>query len=128
MAEVLVIEDDHRLRNLASRVLTRSGHAVRLAADGETGLALYRDRAADVVVTDLTLPGKQGAETISELRQVHAEVRILAITGDYVGPGGLPGANAVLAKPFFPDELLEAVERLASTDEPESRRTDRVLS
>ena len=90
------------------------------APDGRRGIELFRSVGADVVVTDLIMPEKEGIETIIELRAESQGVRILAISGgDWLGSGGgrladaeSLGADASLAKPFTVDQLRDAVARL----------------
>jgi len=117
MAEIVVVDDDLGLRGAMRRILERAGHQVREAQDGEAGLRLVEGKEPDLVVTDLLMPGKEGIETILELRDRFPGVRILAISGAG-GPGeeGSPlvdarffGAHGVLAKPFSLEALLQEV-------------------
>ena len=125
MASIIVIEDDADFRSLLRQVLEHAGHEVREAADGGAGLALHRDRPADLVVTDLYMPEKDGIETILELREAFPDVRILAVSGAghavsrtaSLEDARLLGADAVLAKPFGLAELREAVKGLVCTKE-----------
>lgn len=119
MANVLIIDDDDALRHAMRRILERAGHTVRDASDGGRGTALYQEEPADVVVTDLFMPGKEGIETIIELRERYPDVRILAVSGGAgLGPeepltdARYLGADASLPKPFTVGELQRAVEEL----------------
>ena len=119
MANILIIDDDDARRRAMRRILERAGHSVREAPDGARGLALYREEAADVVVTDLIMPEKEGIETIIELREAYPGVRILAVSGGgTVDPDGpltdarFLGADAALPKPFSVEDLQAAVARL----------------
>jgi DNA-binding response OmpR family regulator len=119
VARILIIDDDDALRAAMSKILEREGHEVRAAADGDTGLSLHRSDPADLVVTDLIMPEKEGIETLQDLRAEFPDVPILAISGGgAVGPAGpltdatLLGADAALAKPFAVDVFVEAVARL----------------
>ena len=101
------------------KILERAGHVVREAPDGNQGIALYRADPADLVVTDLIMPEKEGIETIIELREEFPAVRILAISGGGSIEPGEPltdarflGADAALSKPFTLAELQETVSRL----------------
>jgi CheY-like chemotaxis protein len=119
MADILIIDDDEALRRAMRRILERAGHQVREAEDGARGLALYREQEADVVVTDLIMPEKEGIETIIELRESYPGVKILAMSGGgAVGPDGpltdarFLGADASLPKPFSVEDLQDAIARL----------------
>ena len=121
MANILIIDDDPGLRATMRRILERTGHSVRVASDGDMGISLYRAEPADLVITDLIMPEKEGIETIQELREDFPQVRILAVSGGgMVDPDGpltdaeLFGADASLAKPFSVDELRDAVDGLLS--------------
>jgi CheY-like chemotaxis protein len=123
MGRVLVIDDDSAMRGTVRRILERDGHEVIDAPDGRRGLEIFRAQGADVVVTDLIMPEKEGIETIIELRAASDDVRILAISGgDRVsrGLGRLKdaeslGADASLAKPFTVDQLRDAVAQLLAS-------------
>src|SRR5574341_782058 len=119
MARILVIDDDADVRRVIRRTLEAEGHNVREAADGKAGMKLYRERPADLVVTDLFMPEQEGLETIRELRRSFKDVKILVVTGS--PPGGpmdfrahatALGAKATLSKPFTREELLGAVQDL----------------
>ena len=121
MGRVLVIDDDGAMRGAIRKILERDGHVVTEAENGKVGLALFRASGADVVVTDLIMPEKEGIETIIELRAESDQVRILAMSGNELllagGAGRLQdaetlGANASLAKPFSVDQLRDAVSGL----------------
>jgi two-component system chemotaxis response regulator CheY len=68
MHQVLVIDDDSRQRGQIDRALTGAGYGVILACDGQQGMDAYRSRHADIVVTDLVMPEKNGVEFLAELR------------------------------------------------------------
>ncbi|MBI2403178.1 MAG: response regulator [Gemmatimonadetes bacterium] len=119
MARILVIDDDADVRSVIRRHLQTEGHDVVEAADGRAGMKLFRDRPADLVVTDLFMPEQEGLETIRELRRSFKDAKILVVTG--AAPGGSfdfrahaarLGAGAALTKPFTREELLGAVHAL----------------
>lgn len=117
MAKILIIEDEEDIRSLYKRLLHQAGHDVIEAADGDEGISLYRSELPDLIITDIIMPGKEGIETIMELRRDFPEVKIIAISGGgQVLPGSVClqlaeklGAAKTLAKPFSKQELLEAV-------------------
>ena len=116
MAYILVIDDDDQIRALLQQVLERAGHKVVSAADGNQGIKLFRAQAADLIITDIIMPEKEGLETIMELRRDFPEVRIIAISGggrmkpdEYLHLAERCGAHRTLTKPFWREELLAAV-------------------
>ena len=81
MASILVIDDDEALRLLLREMLQADGHAVREAANGREGLALYRAQPADLVITDILMPEQDGMEVILELTREFLDARVIAMTG-----------------------------------------------
>lgn len=119
MASVLVIDDDPAMRSTLRRILERDGHEVHEAEDGERGLRAFRAQPVDVVITDVIMPGKEGIETILELREEAPGVRILVISGGgtmkaetVLDDATAIGADASLAKPFTINQLRDAVSAL----------------
>jgi DNA-binding NtrC family response regulator len=114
--DILVIEDDAIMREALSDWLESAGFQVRTAADAHTGLALVKASVPRLVVTDLYMPGLSGAVVITELRQRHPDVAIIAISGLFNSGYGIDAAAAVglgaaraLAKPFSRAQFLSAV-------------------
>jgi DNA-binding response OmpR family regulator len=120
MGRVLVIDDNDDFRSLLQIALEAEGFEVVCAPNGEHGLALLGKTAADVVITDIFMPGKEGIETIAELRKQFPAVRIIAMSGrpsatdfDPLSVAMELGAAKILRKPFDLDELIESVKMLA---------------
>jgi CheY-like chemotaxis protein len=116
---ILLIEDDPSVRLFMAKVLGRAGYRVTEAGEGAEGLRLQRDEPADLIITDLIMPGKEGLETIMELRRQFPLVKVVAISGggrnkagDYLPVAKKLGANRTLAKPFLPADLLSVVAEL----------------
>jgi len=115
-ASILLIDDDRFFAKLTAAMLAPA--QVVVAKDGAEGIALMQERRFDLLITDLLMPGKDGIETILEIRRADAALPILAISGGgkFGGRGDLLrmaqrlGANATLQKPFTREELLAAVE------------------
>ncbi len=116
MARVLLIDDDDQTRAVLRQVLERAGHTILEAADGREGLRLYRRAPAELVITDIFMPERDGLETIMALQKEFTEVKIIAISGggetgrlDYLDAAKHLGAQYTLHKPFEFRELLAAV-------------------
>lgn len=78
---ILVIDDEEPVRAYLRLILEREGHEVWDAEDGVTGIDRVRERAPDLVITDLVMPKMGGLETIRALRRGFPRVRIVAISG-----------------------------------------------
>ncbi len=109
--KLLVIEDDESLRNMLSEYLTIKGSQVDTAGDGITGLHLAVVNDYDALIIDLTLPGIDGLEITSKLRnEAHKATPILMLTGrgtlDDKLTGFSKGADDYLVKPFELEELF----------------------
>jgi DNA-binding response OmpR family regulator len=116
---VLVIDDDADLRTLIRDYLEYEGYEVATAADGREGLESQRARPADVVVTDIFMPGKEGIQTIAELRRDFPRTKIIAMSGggelidvDYLTVARHVGAAMSLKKPFRLEQLAAAMREL----------------
>jgi CheY-like chemotaxis protein len=119
MALILVIDDAATVRHLMRRILVEAQHSVIEAPDGEVGLTLFATQLPALVITDLFMPNREGIETIQELRRLSPGAKIIAMSSSgtasgklYLGAAKKLGANAILAKPFKPAELLAAVDRV----------------
>lgn len=81
MPLILIIDDDDQIREMLRQMLERAGYEVTDAPNGKVAMKLYREQPADLIITDLIMPGKEGIETIIELRRDFPEVKIIAISG-----------------------------------------------
>jgi len=119
----LVIDDDLTLLSAISGWLEDEGYQVMGATDGQQGLAKFERAAADIVVTDLIMPEREGVETIMAIKALKPATPILAISGggrigadEFLKLAKGLGADAALAKPFRRADLLAAVQALTSSD------------
>jgi len=106
---VLLVEDDAQLRRMLRTSLPPRGFAVVDAATGEDALALARERAPDLVLLDLALPGIDGLEVARRLRQ-WSRVPIIVLTARGAERSKVElldaGADDYVTKPFGFDELV----------------------
>jgi len=113
---VLVVDDDRRLRDMLRRALESEGFAVDTAEDGGRALAAISQRAFDLVVLDVLMPGVDGLGVARRLRQRGDPTPILMLTARDGVPdrvAGLDsGADDYLVKPFSLDELMARVRAL----------------
>ena len=123
MAQILIIDDEEPIRIVFRDILERAGHEVEDAADGEQGIIVQRDNPADIIITDIIMPGKEGLKTIMELRREFPSVPIIAISGggqipaeEYLYLARRFGAAYTFIKPISPQELLAAVTSIIDSD------------
>jgi CheY-like chemotaxis protein len=121
VATVLVVDDHRDTREVIRAVLARAGHAVAVAGDGEEAQRLYAARRADVVITDMVMPGVDGAALIGFLRRGERAPKIIAMSAgwdawevDALKDTGTLGADRVLGKPLDLDVLVKIVDDLAA--------------
>jgi two-component system cell cycle sensor histidine kinase/response regulator CckA len=116
---VVLVDDDDLVRRLLSRVLEREGYRVLVATSGEEGLELVENtREADLLLTDVTLPGElDGLELGRRALEGRSDLKLVCMSGygaeDLAADLLRIAAAAVfLSKPFSTGELLETVHRL----------------
>ncbi len=110
---VLVVDDEPPIRRLLRTSLTAQGHRVLEAEDGASALGMLQEDQADVVVLDLGLPGMDGFDVISKLREAGSTVPIVVLSSREDEAGKVRsldmGADDYVTKPFGMDELLARV-------------------
>jgi CheY-like chemotaxis protein len=125
MPRILVIDDDHSLRSVVVRMLTRAGYDVSEAASGKEGLRAWRAGDVDLVLTDIEMP-TNGIKLIEKLRVLAPGLPVMVMSGgrrsrsaDSLEQARSAGAVAVLEKPFSREQLLAAVAKaLEPPDHP----------
>lgn len=98
-------------------MLRLTGHDVVVAANGKEGLDQLRLQPAELVITDLFMPEKEGLETIRELRRDFPNIGIIAMSGEPGMPSLLGiakrfGALKTIEKPFDRNEMMAAVQEV----------------
>jgi DNA-binding response OmpR family regulator len=119
MAKVLIVEDEPHLRLLYELDLRRAGFEVACAASSEGCLSCLGRTHPDVVVLDIMMPGKDGIETLSQLRIRDKALPVILYTayGSYRDNYLTWAADECLIKSADTSELIETVRRLAAPHE-----------
>lgn len=111
MARILIVDDEPDLRFMMRRILEGAGYSISEARHGASGLKSVKVTRPDLVITDVMMPTMDGLEFIEHLRsdKETATIPILAVSAN---SELATAADAVLAKPFLPPELVGLAERL----------------
>ena len=125
MARILVIDDEDMVRLVLRQTLEKAGHEIVEATTGVEGIARQKEQPADLVITDIIMPDKEGVETIIELRQADPDLKIIAMSGggrigatDFLEVAKQYGATRTFSKPFDRKAMLEAVESCLKGETP----------
>jgi DNA-binding response OmpR family regulator len=116
MARILIIDDEPQIRSMLRLMLERDGYEVVEAPDGIEGIRAYRRKPADLIITDLIMPNKDGIGMIIELQKEFPDVKIIAMSGGglnkpegYLKGAQKLGADCTLTKPIDREKMLRAV-------------------
>ncbi len=126
MRHILVVDDDESVRQVIASALKREGYTVQEAANGREAVEHLKQRAVDLVITDILMPEQDGLETIMSVSGENRAVPIIAMTGLsshsalYLEMARTFGALRILEKPF---EMAELV-RIAGEVLQENRRPE----
>ncbi len=120
--DVLLIDDEEHIADVVVYALQENGFRMDIAFDGDSGLALFRDRGHDLVILDLVLPGISGLDLFHALRRCRSDVPIIMLTSrtDEVDRvlGLEMGADDYVTKPFSPRELVARVKAVLRRARP----------
>nr|WP_274600113.1 response regulator [Halorhodospira abdelmalekii] len=113
----MVVDDDETLRTMLEEMLSRDGHQVVTACNGNEALAMLQSRQPDLIITDILMPGGDGIELINTLKEQENTIPLIAMSGGRrsitsafnLESASLMGATATLVKPFTRDQLRQAV-------------------
>lgn len=119
MANILLVEDDILVSDMLSQTLTREGHTVRIANDGEEATIILQKFKPEIMITDILMPKKSGTTLIAEVKRLHPDMEVIAISGggrsDPIGYLDLSeelGASISFAKPVDNSALLMTIDLL----------------
>lgn len=123
MKKILIIDDEPHILLMLKKMLEKVGYEVDLASNGNEGLALFGKNRADLVITDIIMPEKEGLETIRAMRRESPNLKIIAMSGggkvsadNYLNIASIFGASKVLEKPFTQQEMVSAVQELMDSE------------
>lgn len=119
MAKILLVEDDDLVRDMLTQVLQRSSHEVISVTNGEEATECLKKETPDIMVTDIIMPKKSGISLISEVKNRHPNLEVIAISGGgrldptgYLDLSETLGASVSFEKPIDNTALLMAIDLL----------------
>lgn len=132
-ATVLVVDDEHDIRDASERILTRTGFKVMKATRGDEALDVLDKERTDIVLLDLKMPGMDGMEVLEHIRKLDEAILVIVITGyatvETATEAMKLGAYDFISKPFEPDQLRIVVnrawERIRLTQEAEKLENEK---
>ncbi|MEK7570269.1 MAG: response regulator [Patescibacteria group bacterium] len=109
---ILIVDDEEVIRDLLQRVL--NAYTLTFAVDGIDGLEKYRVRRYDLVITDYTMPGRNGLELAEEMQKVHPHQRILLLSSNSAEVLAEARSQKVftMLRPFSVNQLQQQVAEL----------------
>ncbi len=112
---ILVVDDEEQMRDLLAKVLDRKGYQVAVCSDGLEALAYLEKEPADLVITDVRMPGLSGMEALRAVKELNPDIVVLIMTAfgsiDQAVQAVKEGAYDYINKPFKIEEMLLTIEK-----------------
>ncbi len=115
---VLLVEDNEMVRNLIETMLNHLGYLVICAQDGFEAVQIFRHKANSIgfVLSDVSMPGKNGWQVLSELREIRSDIPVILVSGYHEGSiqphKYTQKPHAFLFKPFTMAALQESIQNV----------------
>jgi CheY-like chemotaxis protein len=113
---ILIVDDEPQVAEVLAKSLSRQGHRTTIVHSGEEALRVIGDGAPDALFLDVSMPGINGLEVLSEVRRTRPQLAVVVITGhatpDEVEQVKRLGAVDVIPKPAALTHYHQAIERL----------------
>lgn len=114
--KILIVDDEEEARSLLTELLGKERYDVATAADGDDAIALLEKQKFDLILLDIKMPHVSGFEVLKFVRENHPETRVIMLTAfaelANAMESRIRGADDFVGKPYDPNEVLMAMERL----------------
>jgi CheY-like chemotaxis protein len=114
-AKILVVDDNHLLLTLVSKMLSRLGYEVSSADSGENGMRIIFNSKFDIVLSDFEMPGMDGVAFAARVKKSSPRTHVVIMTGagmETVRSRMSTAVNKVISKPFTLAEIDETIQNL----------------
>ena len=119
--KILVIDDEPVVLNSCRKVLEEDGFDVYLVPSADEALKAMKKEGFDLLLVDVKMPKHDGIYLMQKVKEKWPDVPIIVMSGystpDTITDGAKMGAEAFIAKPFTPDELLESIRQVIQKEE-----------
>ena len=119
--KILVIDDEPVILNSCRKVLEEDGFDVYLVPSADEALKAMKKEVFDLLLVDVKMPKHDGIYLMQKVKEKWPDVPIIVMSGyptpDTITDGAKMGADAFIAKPFTPDELLETIRQVIQKEE-----------
>ncbi|MBI2267548.1 MAG: response regulator [Armatimonadetes bacterium] len=130
--QILLVDDDESMLRVVEKILKKAGREVICARDGREAIEQARIHSFDLFICDVRMPGMDGIEAISQIKQSHPNSRCIVITGYADEAASIRairlGVDDYLKKPFKMEEFLRSVERSMELARDARAREERLQS
>ncbi len=124
--KILIVDDENIVLNSCERVLEADGYGVTLATSANKAIAAMKEEAFSLILMDIKMPGKDGLSLMREVKASWPEMPVIVMSGyvttETIREVSKTDAGTFLAKPFTPDELLEAVRQVLEKEESHGKK------
>lgn len=121
MKNILITEDDEKMRNGLAEILKEEGYNVDSAQNGQKGLEMIKKKDYDVVLTDLIMPVMGGMELLRNIKQIKPRISVIIITAFGTVENAVEaikvGASDYITKPFKIDEVQSKIKKVFAEKE-----------
>jgi two-component system response regulator PilR (NtrC family) len=114
LANILIVDDDEKIRQLLSDILRQAGYSVKCFENGKQAIDASYEELFNLALIDIQLPDMEGTELLTKLRKTEPEVIKIIVTGHASLDNSIEAANkgvdGYIQKPFDPKKLKEMIE------------------
>jgi CheY-like chemotaxis protein len=109
---MLIVEDGGDIRDIMASTFGKIFNSIQIAVDGQDGLAKFKEKRPDIIITDIRMPNMNGNEMIEAIKELDSTVPIIVVSGHGRRIKATQKADAILEKPIKFDQLLAAIQEL----------------
>ena len=124
--KILVTDDEPVVLNSCRKVLEEDGFDVYLVPSADEALKAMKKEGFDFLLVDVKMPKHDGIYLMQKVKEKWPDVPIIVMSGypttDTITDGAKMGADAFIAKPFTPDELLETIRQVIQKEDNHGKK------